>query len=608
MPDELEAVRLENLTLRREVATLAEQLKLLVKAEHALTRTRRAQERQLERIETFAEFAFDIAGVEQASGILDRARLTLLEQFELDDVVMLGVDAVEPRLRAGENVVPIERGLWQVLLATSTPGIVPGEDPGSAPLLAALAAVGRAPHWVRTLMWVPIQPRSAPESTLAVGWSLRPNSNHRDVPRPEHQPYLALFGGHVTRALVSAQLTTELRRQSTALAQSNQQLKASLGQLEATQAQLLQAQKLEAIGRLAGGIAHDFNNLLTVIGSHAELVRPAVDHDPEAQEDLGIILEATRRATDITKRLLAFGRKQERREQSVDVNAAATDLSRVLRRLIGDDIQLQLDLDPGLGHARVDAVHLEQILMNLVVNARDAMPRGGRLNIETRRAVEADRANLVPVSTAGLIAISVRDTGTGMDEATRRQLFEPFFTTKPAGKGTGLGLATVYGLLQQNHGEVSVRSEVGKGSCFTVLLPSFEGASAARASEAPPPTRGTALVAEDEDLIRRMLARTLRKRGFEVLEARDGVQALDAAIARPDLTLLVTDVMMPELGGAQLAQRLRKLRPDLPIVFTSGHTFDQLDIGRLDPRLDRFLPKPFTPDEVEAAVTAVLGR
>ncbi len=585
-PSELEAERDE---LRREVGLLSEQLKHLVKAEHALTRARRESERQLDRIKRLADFAFDITGVEAAEAVFTEARDALLDQFELEDVAVLRLPARQAQL--GDVTRP------EVMGADS--------DRGRA-ALAALEGLGVQPHAPpRVFVVVPIRPGSLAGPVLLLGWSGRANSHHRELPHVDHLPFLQLFANHVTRALDNAHYTSELKSQGAALTQANQQLQKSLKELERTQGQLAQAQKLEALGRLAGGIAHDFNNLLTVIVSHAELTREAV-HDAAAQEDLAVIVDAASRATEITRRLLAFGRKQDHRRQVVDLNLLTTDLSRMLRRLIGEDVVLQLDLDPGIGRVNADAVQVEQILMNLVVNARDAMPRGGKLTIETRHARHADRSADGRTPVANFVALSVRDTGTGMDEATRRQLFEPFFTTKPLGKGTGLGLATVYGLVRQNEGEITVQSSEGQGSCFTVLLPTAEGSSGAHARPAPE-SRGVVLVVEDEDAIRRMVSRVLRKVGFEVTEARDGQEALETARRMARLDVVVTDVVMPVMGGPQLVTQLRAERPGVRVVFMSGHTFDRLDISGLDACVETFLAKPFAPDQLQSAVEQAMG-
>jgi two-component system cell cycle sensor histidine kinase/response regulator CckA len=432
-----------------------------------------------------------------------------------------------------------------------------------------------------------------------VAWTSRVSAHHRDLPRPEHLPFLELFGNHVTRALDNAALTAELR-------QKNQQLSENLEDLERTQAQLVQAQKLEALGRLAGGIAHDFNNLLTLIVGAADLLRPVVEASGEGSEDLETILGATKRATAITRRLLAFGRQEEQKEELVDLNALTTDLSQMLRRLIGDAVTLRFDLDPSIRPVSADSVQLEQILMNLVINARDAMPKGGTVTIETRQAQRTERP--ATAGEADMVRLRVVDTGTGFDESVRKQLFEPFFTTKPVGKGTGLGLSTVYGLVNQNKGQISVQSTPGHGAEFTVYFPIAPVPSKAPPTPPVATARGTILFAEDEAGIRRILSRTLRRAGFEVHEARDGLEALELARRLNRLDLIVTDVVMPNLGGPEFIRRLRATRPALPVVFVSGHTFDSLDTGALDPEIDSFLAKPFAADALLDVVETALQK
>ncbi len=608
-PEELRALVEERDFLRAEVGALSGQLKLLVKAEHALTRARREGDRQLERIRMLADFAFNIAGVEGEAEVIAHARGALLDQFQLEAVTVFEIDPSRHAVGVGGTRQPIDAERWTRLAEIHAPDVgTPGEPLADA-VLGAMNALGLGSESAPTgLVWIPLWPCASAKLTLLVGRAGRNAAYHRDLPRRELLPFLRVFRDHVVRALDAAQLTSELRQQGAALAESNERLQTSLTDLERTQSQLVQAQKLEALGRLAGGIAHDFNNLLTVIVSHADLVRSSIRSDTEAFDDLNVVVDAARRATEITRRLLAFGRKQEHRQEVVDLNAATIDLSRMLGRLIGDEIVLHLDLDPSVGRIRTDPVHLEQILMNLVVNARDAMPSGGRLTIETRRARDSDRAAGLRDPTANMIALCVRDTGHGMDDSTRRQLFEPFFTTKPIGKGTGLGLATVYGLVQQNKGEISVTSRPGQGSAFTVLLPSAEGVGTGeRRPVSEVPTRGTVMVVEDEDAIRRMVCRVLQKSGFEVSEARDGEEALKAAARLNRLDLVVTDIMMPTMGGPELASRLVALRPQLRVVFMSGHTFDRLNIAGLDRTFESFLSKPFTPDELKGAVEKAIS-
>ena len=587
-PEEERRLLEERDSLRREVASLSEQVRLVVRAEHALTRSRRLVDRQLHRIRRLAAFALSNAASEAVPDILEHARGALLDFFELDTAVAL-------RCNAGDAAHFRE-------LCSEGPNVVDMAAPAARRLLGFLAEQNLGPRSgaaPSVLVWVPVRSRSN-EVALLAAWSTRTKAHHRDLPRAEHQPFLELFGSHVTRALDNAALTAELR-------DKNQELSASLAHLERAQAQLVQAQKLEAIGRLAGGIAHDFNNLLTLIVAAADSLRLTVEHTGEGCEDLDVIVDATKRGSAITRRLLAFGRQQERREEAIDLNALAIDLSRMLKRLIDEDITLKLDLDTRIPAVGADPVQVEQIIMNLVLNARDAMPGGGTLTLETREARKSDRP-AAPADAGDMVALRVIDTGIGFDESVRRQLFEPFFTTKPVGKGTGLGLATVYGLVNQNKGDISVHSVPGEGAAFTVFLPIARGASqpAPIASSVAP--RGAILLAEDEDGIRRLLSRALRRVGFDVHEARDGADALELERNLERLDLVVTDVVMPNVRGPELVRRLRITRPGLPVVYMSGHTFDSLDTGALDPSIDCFLAKPFAADVLIATVEKLLGN
>ena len=614
MTDSLETVQKERDLLKKEVDILSEQLKHLVKAEHALTSARRRSERQFSRIRRLADLALTIVGVDGANRVLDDAERALFDCYEFDSVVTFQLDSRQSQVCFQSKQFEVDDKAWRVMAQLAEPKVLDPQNPMVELILPVLSATGAATSSSPKIMvLVPLGLRTG-QQVIMMGWATHSSINHRELIHVENLAFLQLFANHVTRALDTAvekartvSVTCELRRQGEALALANQQLQNSLSDLERTQGQLVQAQKLEALGRLSGGIAHDFNNLLTVIITHAHLAKDAMEKFPEAKEDLAAIVDAATRATQITKRLLAFGRKQEHHNQKVDVNVLVTDLSRMLRRLIGDDIVLNLDLDPCLGHVRADAVQMEQVLLNLIVNARDAMPRGGKLTIETRRARHTDQLHDGRMAGSNFIALSVSDTGIGMDETTRRQLFEPFFTTKPVGNGTGLGLATVYGLVKQNQGEILVTSTLGTGSCFTVLLPNAETpADSAVIVSSLTKTRGTVMVVEDEDVIRRMVSRVLRKAGFDVTEARDGEEALAVAKRLPRLDLLVTDVVMPNLNGPQLVKGLRVAIPDLKVVFMSGHTYDRLQVHTLDPQTEGFLPKPFNPDQLKEIVDKAL--
>jgi nitrogen-specific signal transduction histidine kinase/CheY-like chemotaxis protein len=376
--------------------------------------------------------------------------------------------------------------------------------------------------------------------------------------------------------------------------------------------QYRQAQKLEAVGRLAGGVAHDFNNLLTVSNGYADLLPAHVRGDDEAREAVEEIRRAGERASSLTRQLLTFSRNQVLQPRLLDLNAIIAVTGKMLRRLLGEDIALAVTLDPALGRVRADPGHLEQVLLNLCVNARDAMPRGGKLTIETRN-VELDdafaRAHL-EVRPGPYVLLAVSDTGVGMTAEVKAHIFEPFFTTKGLGKGTGLGLATVYGILQQSGGAIGVYSEAGRGTTFKVYLPRADGSGPEEGDrpEAAATPRGneTVLVAEDEGPVRVLVGEVLRAYGYGVLEANDGAEAIRVAEGNAGpIDLLVTDVVMPGMSGRALAQHLA-LRPSLKVLYVSGYTDDAVVRHGVLEAETAFLQKPFRPDDLARKVRAVL--
>jgi PAS domain S-box-containing protein len=381
------------------------------------------------------------------------------------------------------------------------------------------------------------------------------------------------------------------------------------------EAQLRQAQKMEAVGRLAGGIAHDFNNLLAVIMGHSDLIKSVLRKGDALAHDVEQIRRASERAATLTRQLLAFSRRQFLQPQVIDVNTLVGNLATMLRRLIGEDVQLELRLDPDAGRVSADPGQLEQVVMNLTVNARDAMPQGGRVILETAPVV-LDHAFVAahPGSTAGAhVRLSIQDMGCGMGPDVLAHLFEPFFTTKEPGRGTGLGLSTVYGIVKQHRGYIDVVSEPGRGSTFAVYLPRIE-AKPATGRPAPrerlgPGGRETVLFVEDEVALRDLMQRVLAKGGYTVLAAGDGLEALAAVEAHAGpIDLVVTDVIMPRMSGPELAARLRARDPGIRLLYVSGYTADQLrsqtDLGA-DATL---LPKPFTSDELLRKVREILDR
>jgi len=376
--------------------------------------------------------------------------------------------------------------------------------------------------------------------------------------------------------------------------------------------QLLQAQKLESVGRLAGGVAHDFNNLLTVINGYADiLLKELIPPDP-MHEMVDDIRKAGQRAADLTRQLVLLSRKQVAQASEVNLNDVITEVEKMLARVIGVDIRLESALSPSLGCVLADPGQLHQVLMNLAVNARDAMPGGGTLLIETRN-VDLDDSYAeqhAEVKPGPYVQLKVSDTGIGMTKDAMSHLFEPFFTTKRPGEGTGLGLATVYGIVKQSGGSIWVYSEPGRGATFTIYLPRIEAGTNVEHEPTPTPPSlhgtGTVLVVEDQEQLRKMAGRVLRSYGYRVLEAANPAEALlhSERDAGP-IHLVLTDVVMPGMTGPELADRIKSLRPAIAVVFMSGYS-ERLIADRMD-LAGSYLPKPFSPEDLAAKVRSVLG-
>ncbi len=380
--------------------------------------------------------------------------------------------------------------------------------------------------------------------------------------------------------------------------------------------QLRQAQKMEAVGRLAGGIAHDFNNILTAITGYADLLLEDLGATDPRRQDADEIHKAADRAAGLTRQLLAFSRQQVLQPTVLEVNKLVSDLEKMLRRLLGEDVALTTQLAPTTGRVKADPGQLEQVIMNLAVNARDAMPNGGKLTLETGN-VDLDESYATdhyPARAGPFVMLAVSDTGTGMSEATQAHMFEPFFTTKEKGKGTGLGLATVYGIVKQSGGFIWVYSEVGHGTTFKLYLPRVQELAERASQPAQTPARAargteTVLVVEDEAPVRSVARQVLERHGYTVLEAPSAEAALDIATRYSGaIHLLLTDVVMPGLNGRELATRLADLRPDARVIFMSGYTDDAVTRhGVLEPG-SAYVQKPFTPDAIARKVREVLDR
>jgi PAS domain S-box-containing protein len=377
------------------------------------------------------------------------------------------------------------------------------------------------------------------------------------------------------------------------------------------EAQLLQSQKMESIGRLAGGIAHDFNNLITAIMGYAEMSLDTLPPDAREREDLIAISTSARSAANLTRQLLAFARRQPIQPQIFSPNDLLTEIDRLLRRLIGEDIELAVQPALDLGLVRADPGQIEQVLVNLAVNARDAMPEGGQLTIETANVLlDQDYARAhIGVAPGHYVMLAVSDTGVGMDESIRHYIFEPFFTTKSPGHGTGLGLATCYGIVKQHGGSISVDSAVGRGATFRIELPVQPGEyptqAAPRAVVDLPRGHETLLLVEDQANVRQFAARVLRGLGYTVVEAANGLEAIERALERP-IQLLVTDVVMPGLSGSELAAQLMGHDPDLRIIYMSGYTADRVAQDGWAEVGVTFLSKPFSGADLAQLVRTTL--
>ncbi len=380
------------------------------------------------------------------------------------------------------------------------------------------------------------------------------------------------------------------------------------------QAQLMQAQKMEAVGQLAGGIAHDFNNLLTAILGSTELLLSDTDPDDPRRDDVREIGRAAQRAAELVRQLLAYSRKQVMQPRRLNLNTIVHDMGGLLRRVVGERIALRLDLDPSLQDVVADPGQLEQVIANLGVNARDAMPDGGTLTIATA-TVSADLVSAAadaPPAADTLVALTVRDSGVGMDEHVLAHLFEPFFTTKELGRGTGLGLATVDGIVRQSGGQIRVASRPREGSTFTVYLPAVTprapAADPPAAAQSAPTGSETVLVVEDEDMVRHLVCRVLRVKGYRVLEAQHAEAALALTAESPEaIDLLVTDIVMPGLGGPALAAELTARRPRLRVLFMTGYALEAVERPAELIRGSGLLEKPFSADQLARKVRDVLA-
>ncbi|HEY7519753.1 MAG TPA: GAF domain-containing protein [Methylomirabilota bacterium] len=550
------------------------------------------------RLQALLDVGREVSRIQPPTSLLERIAATCGRLLKTDSV---GIRLVE----GDELVVAVAAGGAQEVMSTrrlkigeSLSGLVAASgatlvlsDPASDPRLIAAHREAMQRLGYRALVAVPIKAGERIAGVMSIQTRRLLGFSDEDI------EVVTAFAAQVGVALHNDRLYDELQR--------------AYRELTQTQDQLLQSQKMEAIGRLAGGIAHDFNNLLTVIAGQTYMLRNQVGAGA-VRDGVERIEETAERAAELIRQLLAFSRKQVLQPGILQLNGIVENMAPMLVRVIGEDVELTTRLAPRLAHVKADPTQLEQVLMNLAVNARDAMPRGGELTLETANVtVDASyQAQHPEVAPGEYVALAVRDTGTGMDAETRRRLFEPFYTTKEPGKGTGLGLSTVYGIVKQSGGHIWVYSEPGRGATFTILLPAVNESAIAPVvvtSDDVPRGTETILLVEDERDVRALVRQVLQERGYRVVEASGPREALDLAGdgTRP-IDLLLTDVIMPQMTGRVLADLVTAEQPALPVLFMSGYADSAaVDQGLLQ-RGRAYLQKPFTPVQLARVVRRVL--
>jgi len=432
---------------------------------------------------------------------------------------------------------------------------------------------------------------------IDVGDEWRHKKKDGSIINVEVTSHALMFDGKKARLVLANDVTKRIQAEEE-LRKSEEQLKQSL--------------KLESIGRLAGGIAHDFNNMLTAINGYSELTLRRLDENDPLRPNIEEIKKAGERSAELTKQLLAFSRRQMLQSKVLDINQVVSDTVLMLERLIGEDIDLVTVLDSNTANIEADPGQLSLVILNLVVNSRDAMPDGGTITIETKNVFldDAYARQHVSVKPGPYVMLSIGDTGIGMDAQTQQQIFEPFFTTKEVGKGTGLGLSTVYGIIKQSNGNIWVYSEVDKGTVFKIYLPQITESSSPIEEAKPTDSflgTETILVVEDEDMVRNLTVEVLESCGYEVLQARNGIEALDFCKSyKEKIDLLITDIVMPQIGGRELAERMLHEDPSLCVLFTSGYTDDAIVRHGILEEDANFIQKPFNLDDLGKKVSELL--
>ncbi|MCC6811425.1 MAG: response regulator [Deltaproteobacteria bacterium] len=572
--------------LQRENAALNEQVKLLVRLEQRLFRAQNQLSLNNDRLRLVTEFSLSATGEGRVTAILSLLNDLLHETFSLDEAHLIVDEFSDGQWDLTHNAElshctrVATSDLWERVKAVEGASFVEA----SQAELARLVHTNVSNEGYHALLPVRLQ-----GVTMAVFSML--GAPRVSLSIEAECAFARVIVSHAERAIENTVLTSRLRDRTRELADTNQRLSDSLKHLQQTQEQLAHASKMEAIGLLAGGIAHDFNNLMSVMLTNATFVREGLGRNSKFAPDLDDAITAGQRAAQITRQLLTMSRKHVPKQERFELFATIELLTRVLRRTIGENIDLHLAPCTTPYVVSADRTQIEQVILNLVVNARDAMPNGGTIQIGLRHAAAADlhRAGINDPA-ARFVVVQVSDTGVGMDRTTAARIFEPFFSTKAQGHGTGLGLAVAYGAVQQASGHIFVDTEVAKGSTFTILLPRVDEGAVTDAITTNKAPAKTILVVDDEDGIRRVVNRVLTGAGYTVVEAPDGLAALDVAARTDAIDLLVSDLGMPRMGGVDLARQLMRARPGLSVLFMTGHSAETGEASAIAP----CMAKPFT--------------